>query len=121
MSPSTVLIIDDDPGLCALAATLVTRLGFQPLESHSGAEALRLAAAITPDLIILDLAMPDMAGPEVLAHLQRMPHLAATKILVWTARPNMLVEMQAASYDCLVLKPVSAREFQAVLQDMLAK
>ncbi|MCL6430977.1 MAG: hybrid sensor histidine kinase/response regulator [Anaerolineae bacterium] len=85
--PGTVLIVDDNPGFANLMARLIT--ASEPprrvLTAYNGAEALRLAREVRPDLVVLDLLLPDMHGFAVLDELHAEPNLSHTRVLGVTA------------------------------------
>ena len=80
-----VLLIDDDEDLRLLARKTLTRAGHTILEARGGDEGLALAAAQTPDLILLDLFMPPPDGFEVLRRLRARPETAGIPVVVLTA------------------------------------
>jgi CheY-like chemotaxis protein len=65
VSSPLVLIVDDEPGLLRLFVGLVERLDCETMQAEDGAAALEILDHETPDLLILDLAMPEMSGSEV--------------------------------------------------------
>jgi len=81
-----VLLIDDDLGLQRAMARLAEQERIDILPAYLGAEALPLAMAHRPDVIVLDMTLPDIEGAEVLAQLKRHPALATIPIIVWSAR-----------------------------------
>jgi PAS domain S-box-containing protein len=82
---STVLIVDDRATNRELARVLLTYRGHQVIEAHEGAEALRLAHAQHPDLVLTDILMPGMDGYELARELRAAPDTAATPIVFYTA------------------------------------
>ncbi len=103
-----ILIIDDDPDTIEFLTLILTRLGYQVLEARDGMEALALAHAEKPELIILDVMMPGLDGYEVARSLRRHPETALTPILMFTAKTQ--VEDKLAGYeagvDIYLTKPV---------------
>jgi DNA-binding response OmpR family regulator len=77
-----ILLAEDDRFLRKAAATALKRQGFAVLEAVDGEEALRVARAEAPDLILLDLIMPKLQGFEVLRALKADPATAATPVLI---------------------------------------
>ncbi|MDR7592294.1 MAG: response regulator, partial [Armatimonadota bacterium] len=65
MQRETILVVDDDPGILAFIKTNLQARGYRILTATSGPEALSAAALDDPDLVILDLLMPDVDGMEV--------------------------------------------------------
>lgn len=85
--PCTVLVVDDDPGFVSLMARILgtTEFATEVLSAYSGAQALRLAQEKVPDLVLLDLLMPEMDGFQVLRALREEPRLADTVVAAVTA------------------------------------
>ncbi|MEO6226666.1 MAG: PAS domain S-box protein [Thermomonas sp.] len=81
-----VLVVDDDPKAVDLIAAYLTPPAYSVVRAYGGAEALTLARQHHPDLILLDLMMPDVNGFEVVEALSRDPETARIPILVLTAK-----------------------------------
>src|SRR5258708_19855955 len=79
---ATVLVVEDERRLRELVRSYLERAGFAVLSTESGAEAITLAAAASPDLVVLDLRLPDVPG-EVVA--QELRSAGPTPILMLTA------------------------------------
>ena len=79
---SEVLIVEDDEDIAALLALRVTRQGHGATIARTGAEALDRARAAPPDLVLLDLGLPDIHGWEVLERLRDDERLASVPVLV---------------------------------------
>jgi CheY-like chemotaxis protein len=77
-----ILVADDDPGIRELWVTVLRNAGYRPIEATTGREVLELMHAIVPELVVLDLQMPDLTGQEVLAFLRHRPLLSRTPVLV---------------------------------------
>jgi len=82
---STVLIVDDRATNRELARVLLTYGGHRVIEAHEGAEALSLAHAQHPDLVLTDILMPGMDGYQLARELRAAPDTAATPIVFYTA------------------------------------
>jgi CheY-like chemotaxis protein len=86
-TPQRVLLVEDDPDIQLIAQLALESVGgMEVCVCNSGAEAIRLAPEFGPDLILLDVMMPDMDGPETLAALQQLPELAQVPAIFLTAR-----------------------------------
>ncbi|MEU5362432.1 response regulator [Streptomyces sp. NPDC005925] len=110
-----VLVIDDEPQIVrALVINLKAR-GYDVDSAHDGAGALRLAAAGPPDVVILDLGLPDMDGVEVLRALRGWTRVP---VLVLSARHSSDEKVQAldAGADDYVTKPFGMDELLARLR-----
>jgi two-component system KDP operon response regulator KdpE len=113
--PATILIVEDDPGLgSALAATLKAA-GYRPVRARTAAEGLRWFAHYAPDLVLLDLGLPDRDGLSVI---QEIRQRATTPIVVLSARGAESVKVQALDLgaDDYVQKPFGVEELLARLR-----
>ena len=119
VSAPLVLIVDDEPGLLRLFAGLVERLECETIQARSGAVAVDILEQETPDLLILDLAMPEVSGFEVLQYVRSIPRLDVMKVMILTARPNLVPEIEALGIDCWVSKPVMPRDFLDIVESLL--
>jgi len=104
--------VDDEPDVLDLVTYNLGQAGFQTDTAADGAEALRKARSTTPDLILLDLMLPEMDGLEVCKLLRRDAKTSAIPIIMLTARASEIdrivgLELGAADY---VPKPFSPRE-----------
>ncbi len=82
----TILIVDDDPKAVEVIAGLLPMPGYAVVRAYGGSEAIMLAQQLLPDLILLDLMMPDVNGFDVVEALQRKPETASIPILIVTAK-----------------------------------
>jgi signal transduction histidine kinase/CheY-like chemotaxis protein len=82
----TVLVADDDPGAVAIAASHLEAAGMNVLRAGDGREAIIMALAARPSLLILDLMMPEVSGFDVVAALRADPHGRAIPIVVVTSK-----------------------------------
>lgn len=94
----SVLIAEDDLEIAALVRKALTQAGFRTTLATDGEEALRSALAERPDLVVLDVMMPQMNGWEVCKALRARPDFDATGILMLTAIGPNLNEMTAPLY-----------------------
>ena len=82
----TVLVVDDDPNAVELIALQVTGMAGNVLRAYGGSEAIEIARRELPDVIVLDLMMPDVNGFDVVAALHERPETADIPVLVVTAK-----------------------------------
>ncbi|MEN1925356.1 hybrid sensor histidine kinase/response regulator [Luteimonas sp. MJ293] len=114
-SPGRILVVDDQPGNVRVVAALLSRNGFEVLSADNGHEALRIAADQLPDLILLDVLMPDMDGFQVLGELKRDEALRRLPVVCLTAardREQLLRAFDAGAVD-YVTKPFLPEELLA--------
>jgi DNA-binding response OmpR family regulator len=120
--PATVLIVDDDPYILMPLEFLMRKQGYNVFIARNGTEALALVASQTPDLILLDIMMPDVNGYDICTHIKSTPHLSTIKVVFMSAKttPEDIArgyELGAAMY---IPKPFSTRELVRQVKAVLA-
>ncbi len=120
MSHQTILIIDDDTTLLELLSGHLETAGYHPLVASDGLSGLRLAAAVQPDLVVLDVMMPDMDGWEVC---RRLREQSSVPIIMLTAKGEEFDKLRGfrLGVDDYVTKPFSFAELTARLGAVLAR
>jgi PAS domain S-box-containing protein len=115
VEPCTILIVDDDAFVRKTLAALLTGSGYHLAFAENGPDALAQAARLPPDLILLDVMMPEMDGFEVCRRLRADPHLAEVPVIIVTALDDRISRLQGieAGADDFVSKPFDAVELQA--------
>lgn len=112
---STVLVIDDEQDTLDFLSVLLRRLGWQVILAATGAAGLEAHARVRPDLVLLDLGLPDMSGLEVIAQLRREGDVPVV-FLSGTSRRTSRVAALDAGADDFVAKPFDAQELAARLR-----
>jgi CheY-like chemotaxis protein len=119
--PGKILVVDDDPDTIGFLENLLTRQGYEVVSAENGMQALNSAHKEHPDLIILDIMMPNMDGYEVARSLRRHPETALIPILMFTAKSQ--VEDKVAGYqagvDIYLSKPVHPVELEANIKALI--
>lgn len=117
-----ILIVDDEPNIVMSLEFLMKRAGFEVAIARNGREALGALAGTPPDLLLLDVMMPEFDGYEVCERIRADPAWAATKIVMLTARGRDSERDRglALGADAYVTKPFSTRELVAQVEAMLA-
>jgi two-component system cell cycle response regulator len=87
---TTVLLVDDEASIRSLLRRTLEQAGYRTMEAGGGREALRMAGEARPDLVLLDVALPDMSGLEVCRRLAQAAPTARTPVLLLTglAKPE---------------------------------
>jgi pilus assembly protein CpaE len=116
-----ILIVDDDVETLNFLRVLLNREGYEVVEAQNGTEALNLAQSTAPNLIVLDIMMPDIDGLQVTRELRSKPLTAHIPILIFTAK-NQLEDKVAgyeAGVDLYLAKPIHPLELQANIRTIL--
>lgn len=122
MERKQLLLVDDDPGAVHALAGMLRSLGELRFATN-GADALRLARQARPDLMLLDLQMPAMSGPEVCRALRRDRYLADLPVVIVTADPAAAAEAQALGLGVVdfLHKPLVAEQVLARVSAVLRR
>lgn len=120
MLKEKVMIVEDNPQNMKLLEILL-RKSYVLLQAHDGEEALDMATREQPDLIVMDMQLPEMSGIEVMRRLRQMPVFNHTPIIALTAyamrgdRERFL----EAGCNAYLPKPISTRELPVMIERML--
>lgn len=118
-----ILIIDDDLDTLRLVGLMLQRQGYQISAATNGQQGLEKAFEEDPDLILLDLMMPEMDGYEVTRRLRQNPSTVETPILMFTAKSQLddkVIGFEVGANDYLT-KPTHPTELQARVKALLAR
>jgi CheY-like chemotaxis protein/uncharacterized protein YbcI len=112
-----VLIVDDNRDAADALGLLVEELGNQVHVTYGGMQALDVAKAFRAQLMLIDLAMPDMDGCQLVQHFRQIPAFARTKIVAITGHADQGHKTFAikAGFDAVLFKPVALKEIEQVL------
>ena len=118
MTGPRVLVVDDEPQIQRFLIVALTAAGFQVQTAETGAQALRLAATGAPDVIVLDLGLPDRDGKDVLRDIRQF---STTPVIVLSARDREAEKIEALDLgaDDYVEKPFGIGELTARLRAAL--
>jgi DNA-binding response OmpR family regulator len=117
---ATVLVVEDERKLRDLIRSYLERAGIAVLSAGSGAEAISMATEAAPDLVVLDLGLPDVSGETVARELRAMPGI---RILMLTAKAGEEDRIRGLELgaDDYVTKPFSPRELVLRVQAILRR
>ena len=116
-----ILVVDHDARNLRFAATVLEKAGHEVLSAKGGTEGIEAAVAHAPDLVFMDVQMPDMDGVAALKRLRADPRCASMKVVALTAlamqgdRERLL----AAGFDGYLEKPIRYKEFLSSVAAML--
>ena len=119
----TVLVVDDDKSVRELLAVILECEGYLVVTAESGADGLRMAAELHPDLVTLDVMMPDMDGWEVGRQLAADERTADIQRLVVSAKP--LAELEASPSrelaHAVLTKPFDFASFVGAIESLIGE
>lgn len=118
-----ILVVDDNVMNLKMASTVLKQVGYEVTTAQSGQEALRQVEQHQPDLIIVDLMMPDMDGYEVCRRVRSKPRLAHLPIMILTAADTLEEKVKGfeVGADDYMVKPYQPVEFQARVKSLLRR
>lgn len=105
MNQPLALIIEDDPNIAQLYAIAVATAGFHTEKIDSGLDAVRRMMRIVPDLVVLDMCLPEADGMNLLEGIRAHPRFAQTRVMVATGHAGY-AEQAREKADLVLLKPV---------------
>jgi CheY-like chemotaxis protein len=116
-----ILIVDDKPASRELGRIMLESFGHEVVEASSGREAIAAALESAPDMVLLDLHMPDLDGFATLAEFRRETQLAGTPIVALTASAMHGDDIRAleAGFSGYITKPVVLHEFRGKILSFL--
>jgi DNA-binding response OmpR family regulator len=121
--PVNVLVIDDDPGIRSALCRVLQRAGHACVAAADAAEGLEMARASRPDLILLDIELPDCDGRDVMGQLRMNPMMADVPVIVISGYVDHYVRIQAleAGAQDVVEKPFDPVMLERRLSWVVAK
>lgn len=117
----TILIVDDNDDNLVLLNYALEELGYAIIQGSCGRDAIDLASRYTPNLILLDVLLPDMSGMAVVKCLRRQPATRHIPIIAVTAlaRPVERSKIIAAGFNAYISKPYMLDELYALVKQYL--
>lgn len=118
-----ILIVDDEPDILEFLKYNLKREGYDVVTAPDGKQALSVAASEKPDLIILDIMMPEMDGVEVCGRLRSMKEFQHTPVAFLTARDEDFSQIAAldSGGDDYITKPIKPRVLVSRIQALLRR
>jgi CheY-like chemotaxis protein len=118
----TVLIIEDEEDAAELFAEMMRVSGFRVLKTSNSAPALTMMAAEKPDVLILDIMMPEISGLDILRQMRRDPELADIPVVVVSAKsmPADIKNGMEAGASTYLTKPVGFLDLKEAVERALA-
>lgn len=123
MAPTRVVCIEDEIEMIELIKMILSREGFEVIGATSGVHGLQTVEDIQPELVLLDLMMPDMDGWEVYQRMKSNPKTSNIPVIVITARTQSIdkvLGLHIAKVDDYITKPFAPSELMASVTKTLA-
>jgi two-component system cell cycle response regulator DivK len=120
---STILIVEDNEKNMKLVRDILRHKQYTTLEAVNGLDGVRIARESRPDLVLMDIQLPDIDGIEALrrireeASLDRVPVIAVSASVM----PDDQQKIVTSGFDAFVIKPINLKQFLATVQRLLAE
>lgn len=118
-----VLIVDDQSDNRSIIVDFLTSLGFEVVEATDGAEGITRARDIQPDVILMDLVLPDESGVKVIQSIHQLPELQTKSVVNIASSANAFVHKQhpelLTDFDTFLVKPVDLEQLLSILETEL--
>ena len=117
-----VLVVEDEDNIAVALDYLLTREGYSQTRIATGAGAVDLIRRTRPDLVLLDVMLPEVSGYEICQNIRMEPGLSAVKILMMTARGSAMERRKglAMGADGFISKPFELKALRAEVRRILA-
>ena len=118
---SNIVLIEDHPENARLAAKILKVAGHTVTIAEDGETGLQTTIEQVPDLVLIDLGLPDVDGQTIAALIRRRPEMKKTKIVAFTAWPQDRALQMARAYGCdgVISKPIDTRLFASQVEKYL--
>ena len=122
LSDRTIMVVDDDDDLRTMVEGLLRRAGYAVVGASTGQEAYPMALETLPDLIMMDIGMPEMDGLTTLWKMRKHDELATVPVIILTAYDSYDLRGEAVSTGCqgYLTKPFEPVELKALVNKLLS-
>ena len=113
-----ILIVEDNPDSCEIMNRFITKMGHQAIQARNSQEAVAFAEAEEPDLIFMDMGLPDVDGVKTTAMLKQNPKTSHIPVVALTAWMSALWEEKASKVGIAtyLLKPTSPQTLREIIE-----
>ena len=120
---STILIVEDNEKNMKLVRDILRHQGHTTLEAVTGADGVRLAQERRPDLILMDIQLPDIDGIAALRQIRAQPNLDATPVIAVSASvmPDEQQKVVSSGFDAFITKPIDLKRFRETVHRFLTQ
>ena len=120
MAPPRILFVEDEPSIAEPFSQALSRAGFDPSVAATGADALVMAERLQPDLVLLDLNLPDIDGRDVCRELRRRGDIPIVMLTARGTQTDRIIGLELGADD-YVVKPFSGEEVIARIRAVLRR
>ena len=119
---STVLIVEDNEKNMKLVRDILQHQGHTTLQAASGGEGVRMARESVPDLVLMDIQLPDIDGITALREIRTDPALDSVPVLAVSASvmPDEQLKIVTSGFDAFITKPINLKQFRETVAHYLA-
>ena len=124
MANEKILCIEDEPQMIDLIRLILETQGYRVVAAQGGEEGLEMMLSERPDLILLDIMMPEMDGGDVYHRMQQEPELSQIPVIVVTAKAapiDKVLWMNVAQVDDYVTKPFGTHDLLSSVERVLSR
>ena len=116
-----ILIVEDNEKNMKLVRDILRHQGFETLEAVNGLDGVRLAEQQRPDLVLMDIQLPDIDGIEALGRIRTVASLDTTPVLAVSASvmPDDQQKIISSGFDAFITKPINLKQFLETVQRFL--
>ena len=120
---SMILIVEDNEKNLKLVRDVLQFKGHQTIEAMTGTEGLRLARESRPDLVLMDIQLPDIDGITALARLRADPQTKNMPVVAVSASvmPDEQQKIAASGFDAFITKPLNVKNFLEIVERFVGK
>ena len=120
---STVLIVEDNEKNMKLVRDILQHQGHATLEAMTGRDGVEMATTLLPDLILMDIQLPDIDGIQALREIRTVAALDAVPVVAVSASvmPDEQHKIVSSGFDAFVTKPINLKQFRETVQRFLAE
>jgi CheY-like chemotaxis protein len=116
-----IVVIEDNPQNARMAEKLLKNAGHEITVAEDGETGLTTVLEVMPDLVLIDLGLPDVDGQTIVAMMRQQPDLDHMPIIAFTAWPEETAAQMARAYGCdgVINKPIDTRQFAKQVEAFL--
>jgi CheY-like chemotaxis protein len=118
---TTILVVDDEPLIATALEAALEDAGYQVVTAANGRQGLDRLAEARADVVLLDMMMPVMSGPAMLAAMRASPELAGIPVIILSSLPDSITRVRANGAAEILRKPYTAKEIQDVITRVLGE